>query len=269
MMSGVVDAQVHVWSSLVPDPHTPQEARFEASDLLPLMDQAGVGAAILVPATWGADWNDACLAAAAETPERFAAMGRIVVEDPASRDLVPIWREQPGMLGIRISLRRDPWATMLAEGAVEWLWTAAEAAQVPVMIYLPGRAEEIAAIAERHPGLAMVVDHMAILPSSTGEERERELAGLRELARFENVAVKVSALPLYSREQPPYRDVHALARTVIDSFGPQRTCWGSDLTRLPCSYDDAVTMMDDVLVGFDDADRAEVMGGSIRRWLRW
>jgi L-fuconolactonase len=265
----VVDAQVHVWSALIADPHTPQAPSFDETDLLPLMAAAGVDRAVLVPATWGADWNDACLHAARTHPDRFAVMGRIRVEDPASRELVAGWRDQPGRLGLRLSFRRDPWATYLADGTADWLWPAAEAAGVPIMVYLPGQVDVAADIARRHPGLRLVVDHMGILPTADDATRRHQLDQLLAAAAVPNLVVKVSALPLYSRTGFPFADVHELVRRIVDAYGPRRSCWGSDLTRLACSYQRAVGMMGPALAGLTAAERDRVMGGALLDQLGW
>src|SRR4029453_15371496 len=62
-------------------------------------------------------------------------------------------------------------------------------------------------IAERHPGLRLVIDHMGLRSGTKGEQAFAGLAEVCGLARYENVAVKASALPCYSIEAYPFRDV--------------------------------------------------------------
>jgi hypothetical protein len=31
-------------------------------------------------------------------------------------------------------------------------------------------------------------------------------------------------------------------RTLVDAFGPRRTFWGIDLTRMPCTYYECITL---------------------------
>jgi hypothetical protein len=59
------------------------------------MNEAGVDRAILVPPSWEGNWNDYALEAAGKFPDRFAVMGRIRVDDPASADLLPKWKDEP------------------------------------------------------------------------------------------------------------------------------------------------------------------------------
>jgi hypothetical protein len=72
------------------------------------------------------------LEAARAHPERFAAMGRLSLDDAKSAGAIAAWRAQPGMLGFRYSVHRPAIAHLLADDRVEWLWTACEKADVPM-----------------------------------------------------------------------------------------------------------------------------------------
>lgn len=38
------------------------------------------------------------------------------------------------------------------------------------------------------------------------------------------------------------RDLHPHIRTLVEAFGPRRTFWGTDLTRMPCTYYECITL---------------------------
>jgi hypothetical protein len=63
---------------------------------------------------------------------------------------------------------------------------------------------------------------------------------LLALAGRENVAVKASALPLFTTNPYPYSNLHSFIGQVYDAFGPSRMFWGSDLSRMKCTYKQAV-----------------------------
>jgi predicted TIM-barrel fold metal-dependent hydrolase len=90
--------------------------------------------AVLVPPFLDGSRNDVVLEAARQHPDRFAAMGRVDLDAPASREQIPVWRRQPGMLGFRYSFYRPQTAARLTEERLEWLWEGAEKAGVPIMI---------------------------------------------------------------------------------------------------------------------------------------
>ena len=67
------------------------------------------------------------------------------------------------------------------------------------------------------------------------------------LARFPNVAVKMSGAPSYSSQPYPYKNIHGYLRQIFEAFGPERSFWGTDITRMPCSYRQCVTMFTEEL----------------------
>jgi hypothetical protein len=62
--------------------------------------------------------------------------------------------------------------------------------------------------------------------------------------------------------------MHPHIRRVVDTFGPSRVFWGTDLTRLPCTYRQAVTLFTEEL-GLSAAEKALVMGEGVCDWLGW
>jgi L-fuconolactonase len=229
------------------------------------MDGAGVDRAVIVPPSWEGDRNDLALAAARAHPDRFAVMGRFTV-DPGNRSALARWREQPGMLGLRFVYR--PKMTWLADDSADWLWTECVRHALPVMIFAPGHLPELGRLASRYPDLRLVLDHME-LRHAKDAEAFADLPALLELARHPNVAVKASALPCYSSQPYPYHNVHPYVRQVFETFGPRRTFWGTDLTRLPCSYRQAITLFTEELPFLTDEDKEWVMGRGVCAWLGW
>src|SRR5437763_11641444 len=124
----IVDSQVHLWKAQTPDwrwvpgrvAQLPEP--FTIEKLVRLMDEAGVDRAIIVPPSWPGDRNDYGLEAARRYPDRFAVMGRIALQDPKSAALLPRWREQPGMLGVRLTLHRGDPARWVSDGTADWFW---------------------------------------------------------------------------------------------------------------------------------------------------
>jgi L-fuconolactonase len=83
--------------------------------------------------------------------------------------------------------------------------------------------------------------------------------------------VKVSALPCYSSEPYPFRNLHRALKRVIEGFGVKRCYWGSDFSRLPktCTYRQAVTMFTEELDFLSPNDLEWVMGKGIAQRLGW
>ncbi len=56
---------------------------------------------------------------------------------------------------------------------------------------------------------------------------------------------------------------------MFDAFGPQRMFWGTDLTGIPCTYRQAITLFTEELSFLSGADLEWVMGRGISDWLGW
>lgn len=271
----ITDAQVHIWAASTPErpwparhkPHRPEP--LGKDELLKEMDTAGVGRAVIVPPSWEGERNDLALAAAQAHPDRFAVMGRLDPDAPGAREAISGWRKQPGMLGLRFTFHRPGLRELLTEGRVDWLWPAAEKAGVPIMVLVPhGLAHLMADIAGRYPGLRIVMDHLG-LHEGKDEEAFAQFDKFLALARHPNIAAKASCLPHFTADSYPYRRLHPYIRKVYDAFGPKRIFWGTDISRLPCTYRQAITMFTEELSWLKPDDKEWIMGRGVCEWLGW
>ena len=271
----ICDSQVHIWAANTPDrpwaagakAHRPEPLGHE--ELVKQMDAAGVDRVVIVPPAVDADRNDLALAAVKAHPGRFAVMGKISETDPKSPERLAKWRSTPGMLGLRFNFKRAPGA--LAGGGTDWVWGVAEKAGVPIYVGVThGDVQVIDAIAEKHPGLKLIFDHMA-LASGAKEETGgfKDFDKLLVAARRPNIAVKVSAVPCYSNAPYPHKNLHTYVKKVYDAFGPQRMLWGSDMTRLPGTYRQCVTMFTEEMKWLSSQDLEWIMGRALCDWLGW
>ena len=271
----ICDAQVHIWAGDSPghaDPNDPAPHRagpFGAEDLLIEMAIAGVGRAVLIPPSAQGDSNDVALAAARRYPDRFAVVGRIALDDPASRYAMTGWTRRPGMLGVRASFSGGARRAWLTDGTAAWLWQVTERERIPVMMLVPGQVAAVDAIASRHPGLPIIIDHMGRQTGLRDAAAFADLDDLLALARRPNVAVKMSAVPRFSSEPYPHRNLHPYVRRIYDAFGPQRMLWGTDLSRLRTPYRQAVTMFTEEMPFLSPDDLEWIMGRSAYEWLNW
>jgi len=273
----IVDSQVHIWGADTPERPWPKnrtvkaqrDVPLEKDELLREMDAAGVGRVVIVPPSWEGDRNDLGLAAAKAHPDRFAVMGRIDPEAPESRGRIAGWRKQPGMLGVRFVFHRSPLLELLTEGKADWLWPEAESHGIPVYMLVPHRhLHFVEKIATRHPKLKLVMDHSGLVDGKD-EEAFKEFDKLLALAKYPNVATKVSCFPFFTTDKYPFRKLHPCLRQVYDTFGPKRMFWGTDLSRLPCSYRQGVTLFTEELPWLTGQDLEWVMGRGVCEWLGW
>ena len=273
----IVDAQVHLWKAASEDwkwvpgrePQLPEP--FTIERLVPMMDEAGVDRVVIVPPSWPGDRNDYAIEAVQRYPSRFAIMGRIPLEKPESAALLPKWREQPGMKGVRLTFQREQYA-LLRDGHAEWFWTAAEKENLPVMFFAPRNVSKFVSVAERHPGLPMIIDHMSLHHSmAKSGEIPKVIDDVVAFAKYPNVSVKMSSVPNYSLEDYPYRDMDTALKRCFDAFGPRRCHWGTDITNsfAKAAYRQRVTHFTEALTFMSEEDKDWVMGKSIMEKLKW
>ncbi len=273
----IVDSQVHIWGADTPERPWPPGRAQDAQKPYPIsketmlfqMDLAGVRRVVIVPPSWEGERNDLGLEAARTYPDRFAVMGRLTLQDAASRDKLAQWKAQPGMLGMRFTFHNEHYRHLLTDGSADWLWPAAEKAGIPLMVLMPGALDQLDRIAGAHPGLKLIIDHVGLNRRDMGVRVFDDLPKVCALAKHANVAVKASGMPSLSRERYPFRDLHPHIRTLVDAFGPQRTFWGTDLTRMPCTYYECITLFTEHLPWLQGEDLAWVMGRGICEWLGW
>ena len=137
------------------------------------------------------------------------------------------------------------------------------------MALAPGLLGQIAALAERYRRLAVILDHMARRSELRDAACFADVDELLALARFPNIAVKASALPCYTTEPYPFSGLQPYLQRTFEAFGSHRIMWGSDLTRLPCSYAECLNHMRRELPFLTDEDRRRVLGGTAAALLGW
>jgi predicted TIM-barrel fold metal-dependent hydrolase len=286
----IVDAQVHLFAehsdrhpwdpAVLADPSlAAMRERFRAhapgaspEAMLALMDEHGVqGALVVAPAIYGDDLRYSRAAYAAH-PDRFRVVGRV---DSAREDLDDVLAElgaDPAFVGVRVNLWAPAAVERFLAGGDDRLLRGAARAGLRVCVNAPGRFDLLHRIARGFPDLPLIVDHVglfsvAMLDPDYGDTFAG-IDGLLALAAYEQVSVKLTSLPLLSREPYPHADVWPHVHRVIAAFGPQRLMWGSDQTVFDHDYGETI----DLIRATDelgDAEKAQILGGSLRRVWGW
>jgi predicted TIM-barrel fold metal-dependent hydrolase len=276
----IADAQVHLWKANSPDwpwepgarPQLPEPFTIERA--LSMMDEAGVERVVIVPPSLN-DRNDYALEAAKRHPNRFGVMGRVALHDPKSAALLPAWKQQPGMLGVRLTFNTPATLAWLSDGTADWFWPEAEKAGLPVMFLAVGAVPRFARIAERHPQLTLIIDHMGLNSSSRANRLTADVPAAIDqavaLAKYPNVGVKFSGAVGNSLEPYPFRDMTANLQRLFDAYGPQRCYWGTDITNslANASYRQRVTHVTEELSFLSESDKDWVMGRALLARLKW
>ena len=264
----IIDAQIHLWSkgTVVP-PH--RSTPYQLDEAIRDMDAAGVDGAILHPPSWDADSNALSIEAVRRYPRRFAILGRIPLDRPELRGTIETWKQQPGMVGLRYTFLQPHMTSWPHDGTMDWLWPAAERLGLPVALLAGDFLPLVGKIAERHPGLRLIVDHFGIKRHNKDAAAFVTMPEVVALAKHPNIAVKVTGGPQYVTDGYPFTSLEPRYKAVYDAFGPNRMFWGTDITRMPCTWGECVSAFRDGLPWMPAADKALVMGDAIGDWIGW
>ena len=272
-MISVTDAHVHVVSSdtarypLRPGDFgrdwwtgRPVDAAHVTRDL----DAAGVEGAVIVQAV-GPYGNDNRYAqdAAAESGGRFALVVAIDSDgdDPAAELAALV--DHGDVAGVRVAAFAGdaPWLT---DGRGAALWdAAADRGTNLVVACLAPHVPALADLARVRPDVTVALDHCAF-PDLAGGPPYRRAAPLFELADLASVHLKVTTIVLRDAEQ--YGGARPLVAQLVDAFGTERICWGSDHPQtyeLP--YDKMVQLARQATDELDAGARAAVLDKTARR----
>jgi predicted TIM-barrel fold metal-dependent hydrolase len=269
----IIDAQIHTWGTGLPSNASHwQVTHFTPEEAIALMDEGSVDAAVIHPPGWDPDSTEMAFEAVKDYPGRFAIMGSLPLDKAESRDRIASWRSQPGMLGLRYTFLHNPARQLLHDGAYEWLFAAAEKAAVPLALLATDSLNYLGGVAERHPALPLTIDHLGGRGGLTTLKDHAAMTHIRDLvalATHRNIAVKATGAPGYSAEAYPYPIMQDYLRRIYDAFGPHRMFWGTDISKMPCSWRQCVTMFTEDAPWLAEADKPLVMGEALRAWWGW
>jgi L-fuconolactonase len=97
------------------------------------------------------------------------------------------------------------------------------------------------------------------------------IAETAALAKYPNVSVKLSSVPVISTQSYPFSDATPYIRRLFDAYGPKRCHWGTDVTNslARATYRQRVTQFTEELTFLSEDDKDWIMGRSILARLKW
>ncbi|MFB6139276.1 MAG: amidohydrolase [Halosimplex sp.] len=264
----LVDTHTHAWGrdtdelpwdgeALPPEWSGP----YPHADLVADMDEAGVDEGVLLP-TWmygrGQRANEYTIRAIEAHPDRLWGVGVAEYDaDPGTlREHVRRVTGHERMLGLRFHacFEYGPTAGAMDREAD---WVASEdldplydelAARDGAAFVLPKpeQLSMLASLADRHPDVPFVVEHMA-WPDEDTDPDGAPWTDFESLADRDNAYVKASSIPRTSGEAWPYENVEPLVTDLLEWFGPERLMLGSDYPWLDdwASYRECVSWIEE------------------------
>lgn len=125
------------------------------------------------------------------------------------------------------------------------------------------------AVAERHPDLKIVLEHIGFPRSRDDAYFDSWSKGIRKLAQAPNVTCKISGLamtdPRFTRES-----LRPWVATCVEAFGPDRIVLGSNwpIDRLYSSYDVIMDLYREYVGGYTVDEQAKMLAGNARSLYR-
>ena len=230
----IVDTHVHVWEIDPPrypiGPTAPTWTAMPdepgtAEELLAEMDSHGVDWTVLVQTSWST-WDNGYIAdSVARYPNRFVGHGLIDPQADNNADQVRYWLNERGLVGFRFHPMYYPGEQILLTTQNEAMWAELAALGAIVQLHMrPEHADQVSVIAQRHPQLTLIIDHMGYPQVNEAPEA---FAPIVELARFDNLYLKLSDVAGRSQRPFPFEDVHPFIKRLHAAFGAERMMWGT------------------------------------------
>lgn len=276
-MNGRVDAHHHVWRLdrgdygwLKPTAElAPIYRDFDLRNLRPLLDAAEIGTTILVQAAPTVAETRFMLDVARGS--HGLVQGVVGWADLGSADAIETLRtlvQEPLLKSVR------PMLQDLAD--VEWI---ARPEVQPALAALPQLGLRFDALVkpphlrallrtlERHPDLAVVIDHCA-KPDVAGRQWQPWADDLAAIARHTSAFCKLSGLVIEAGTSWSRDALRPYVEHVFESFGASRVLWGSDwpVVTLAASYEAWCNATDALLTELSPADREAIRDRNARRF---
>ncbi|MQA86542.1 MAG: amidohydrolase family protein [Streptosporangiales bacterium] len=268
----IIDAHHHFWEPSRPDLSWLIHGRpalndaFGPDDLRAEIEAAGVGSTVLVQAANTADETDRVLRWASAAPFVHGAVAWAPLERPEETAAVlERCRRHPKFAGIRHVNTQEPDPDWLMRGDVLASLELLAEHDVPldVVVAVPRHLENVTRVAERLPGLRLVVDHLGRppLPEGGWEPWADLLARAAEHPRvYAKVSVGLDVLDSHSRWSA--EGLRPYVEHAIQCFGVGRLMAASNwpVCLLGASYRRVWENTAAVLLDLPAADRATIMG---------
>lgn len=230
-----IDAHSHVWT---PDteqyPLAPgwrqanmEPPSFTVDELLRHARPAGVDRVVLIQMSFYGFDNSYMLDAIRQHPGTFSGVAVIDAEGRRP-DLQMRLLKGQGVRGFRIAPKDRPLDRWLSGDGMHAMWTCGADEKLAMCCLIdPDALPALDRMCRDFPETPVVIDHLCRIGAS-GRIDPQQVKALCDMARHEQVHVKVSAFYALGKKTPPYRDLAPLIREVYNAFGPERLMWATD-----------------------------------------
>jgi len=233
MTLAVIDAHAHVWTQdrarypfgPLKGLSAPRDVRTPAQFEDDCGDEPVAGVLLIQPRVYGYDHTYVYDAAT-----KMSRCARVMPLIDAANSYAPSalrgHARSSMTAGFRVIALGPDSAEWLCSSVARRLWEVGAELNLPVGFLIdPNQLRVVEQVAEAHPKLDIVIDHLARCVA-----RDRDVYGSSLCALIErpNVYVKISAIDTLSRSCFPHRDMWPLVHALYNVAGARKLLWGSD-----------------------------------------
>ncbi|MGN8552954.1 UNVERIFIED_CONTAM: amidohydrolase family protein [Microbacterium sp. SLM126] len=276
----VIDAHQHVWD--------PERARYDwlgpelapidgamtFEDLQPELRAAGVDFTVQVQSADNPEDTDIMRASAARHPEVVGVVGFVPLDDPdATERTLDAWSSDSLMVGVRNLIHTKPDPDWLLRPEVDAALAVLERRGMPldVVAVLPRHLEIVPILSERHPGLRMVIDHLAKPPIGLADDEPWDSL-IAAAAQNPLVHAKISGLYSATDDIGSWTTeaIGPFFDRALELFGPERLMFGGDwpISVLAGGYTRVWQGLQPLFDALDTAAREQILGRTAAEFYR-
>ena len=274
----IIDAHHHFWQLSRGDYPWPNDSvapifrDFGPGDLTPLLNEAGVTKTVLVQATDTVAESEFLLTLASHHPMIAGVVGWVDLSAPDACDVIDQVRGNPLLKGLRPMLQNIDDTDWILRPEVQPALSHMAALDLAFdALIQPRHLPVIAALADRHPNLRIVIDHLAKPQMGQGRLPVPDWhQGMADLAARPNVWCKLSGMVTEAGPDWQPADLQPFAQHVLSIFAPGRIMFGSDwpVVNLASDYASWIQFVRSAIAAFSDQEQAQIMGGTAAAFYR-
>ncbi len=270
-----IDAHCHIWT-----PDTTNYAlgpgywrahmvplSFTKEQLIAEMEQVDVDKVVLIQMSFYGYDNSYMLDAIKAHPDKFRGVG-VIEQDAGDPTAAMLELQARGCTGFRIYPKDRDFDDWLSSDTMTSMWKITAERQLNLCCLMdPVGLPALDRMCHRFPETPVVIDHMCRI-GITGDFPPADVEALCNMARHQQVTVKVSAFYGLGRKMPPYTDLGPVIQQLLSAFGRERLMWASDgpyQMQQPHSYKASVDLIRSGLPFLTDDDKTWLLRKTAER----
>ena len=271
-----IDSHQHFWKYVpsefdwISDQHQVIRGDFLPDDLTPLLNNGKIHGTIAVQARQQVKETDFLLELAEHHASILGVVGWVPLCDEKVKGHLEKYVEHKKIVGFRHVLHDEPDDDfILRKDFNEGISALSQFNLCYDLLIFEKHLPQTIQFVDKHPGLPMVVDHIAKPRIQQDNFDLRWEKNIRLLAERENVSCKLSGMVTEVKGDTwdvellrPYFDV------VLEAFGPDRIMFGSDwpVCLLRTSYLEWIGAVESMISSLSESERTGIMGENAKRF---